>query len=295
MLDVGLLKKSTRGGDPYIFFRERIMFPVADRRGRVVAFGGRIMPDHLRAPDRGDFKPPKYINTAETTLFDKGRMLYGEPLARQATAEGHTLIVVEGYMDVIACHQGGFRGAVAPMGTALTEDQIMLLWKMAGMSGDSEAEKSPVLCFDGDKAGRGAASRAVERLLPLIKAGQSARLAFLPEGQDPDSMIKGQGKAALQNILRGAVSLFDFIWSSHVVGRQFETPEARAGIIKILKNEMFKIADRDVQVHYNSLLQSRISETFFPRRDGGRGNTQKQRKSQTRFIKSESRLSKRKQ
>ena len=144
MLEVGLLKESTRGGDPYIFFRDRVMFPVADRRGRVVAFGGRILPEHIRPQNpNSDFTPPKYINTSDTTLFDKGRMLYAEGLARQAAREGHTVLVTEGYMDVIACHKAGFKGAVAPMGTALTEEQIISLWSMI-----PEGEKSPEKSYD---------------------------------------------------------------------------------------------------------------------------------------------------
>ena len=152
MIQAGVIKESTRGTQPYGFFRERILFPVSDRRGRVVAFGGRILPDHLRAPDRGDFKPPKYINSSETALFHKGRMLYGESHARQAAADDQPLIVTEGYLDVMACFSAGYRGAVAPLGTALTEEQIAILWQMIPRN-----QKNPVLCFDGDNAGRRAA------------------------------------------------------------------------------------------------------------------------------------------
>lgn len=266
MIDVGVLKTSTRGKEPYAFFRERVMFPVADRRGRVVAFGGRILPDHMRAPDRGDFTPPKYINSSDTALFDKGRMLYGEALARQAAGDGHSVIVTEGYMDVIAAHQGGFRGAVAPMGTALTEEQILSLWKMF-----MDDEKVPVLCFDGDNAGRRAASRACERVLPLLKPGQSVRFAFLPDGEDPDTLIRKQGAKAFRNVLEGAMSLFDFIWYTHTAGRNFETPEARAGVVKTLEQNVAQITDGDVQRHYKALLRDKVSETFFPRRSYNKG------------------------
>jgi DNA primase len=272
MIEAGILKKGEKK-DPYAFFRERVMFPVTDRRGRVVAFGGRIMPDHLRAPDRGDFTPPKYINSSDTPLFHKSRVLYGESHARQAAIDGQPVIVVEGYMDVIACFQAGFRGAVAPMGTALTEEQILSLWKMI-----TAREKTPILSFDGDNAGRRAAERAAARILPLLAPDQSARFSFLPEGEDPDSLLKAGGRASLQKILDGAMSLFDFIWSVHTAGRKFETPEARAGVIRDLQNEIKGIADRDVQRHYNELIQRRINENFFtrpPRAFGGKKQNNK--------------------
>ena len=271
MMTVGLLKESTRGGQPYIFFRDRLMFPVADRRGNIVAFGGRILPDEMRPPDRGDYKPAKYINTSETPLFDKGRMLYGEFLARPAAREGHTLLVTEGYMDVIACYSAGFKGAVAPMGTALTDEQITLLWSMSGEDG-----KDPVLCFDGDAAGRRAASRACENLLPLIKAGRSARFAFLPDGDDPDSILKSSGRDAFKKVLMSSYSLFDFIWAVQTGGRKFDTPEARAGLQKSLNDSVSRIQDADVQKHYRELIRSRISDTFFTSRkkpsNNGYGN-----------------------
>ncbi len=261
MLEAGILKASEKGGGPYVFFRDRIMFPVSDRRGRVVAFGGRAVPDHMRPPEKDGYKPAKYINSPDTVLFDKGSMLYGESLARQAAFDGHSIIVTEGYMDVIACHQAGFKGAVAPMGTALTEQQILSLWKMI-----PDEEKIPALCFDGDNAGRRAAERACERIMPMLAPNQSARFAFLPDGEDPDSLLRSGGKEALRNVLSGAMSLLDFIWVKHTAGRSFETPESRAGVVKTLQNEIKGIADRDVQIHYQELIQSKISETFFARR-----------------------------
>lgn len=258
MIESGILKTSEKSREPYVFFRERVIFPVADRRGRVVAFGGRILPDHMRAPDTGDYTPAKYINSSDTPLFDKGRMLYGESHARQAAREGQPVIVTEGYMDVIACHQAGFRGAVAPMGTAMTEDQILRAWSMI-----PEAEKIPVLCFDGDNAGRGAAARASQRIMPLLKADHSVRLAFMPEGEDPDSLLRAGGAPALQKVIDGAMPLFDFIWASRTAGRDFATPESRAGLAKGLNDEIARIADREVQKYYQQLVRARISETFF--------------------------------
>ena len=257
MIDADVFRKSKRGTDPYAFFRERVMFPVTDRRGRVVAFGGRILPDHLRAPDRGDYKPAKYMNSSDTPLFHKGRMLYGESRARQAAADGKPVIVVEGYLDVIACASAGYEGAVAPLGTALTEEQIQILWKMI-----PQTEKMPVLCFDGDEAGRRAAARACERLLPHIKPNQSALFAFLPEGQDPDSLIRAQGKKAFDRIIEGAMPLFDFVWSHHTAGRAFSTPEAKAGLSQVLEEEAAKIVDAQVQRYYQQAFRNKLYETF---------------------------------
>jgi len=265
MIAVGLTKESSRGGDPYTFFRDRVMFPVTDRQGRVVAFGGRVLSEHLRAPTQGDFTPPKYINSSDTPLFDKGRILYGMSQAMQAAREGHTIIVTEGYMDVIACHQAGFKGAVAPMGTAMTEDQLSAVWRMAGPEG-----KVPVLCFDGDNAGRRAAERAAERALPLLKAGQSVRMAFLPDGEDPDSLLRNGGAKALRSVLEASMSLFDFLFSNHTAGRKFDTPEERAGLVKALETQIRTIADGEVQKHYFSLMRQKTGEMFYQRRDNNR-------------------------
>jgi DNA primase len=262
MIEAGLVKKSEKGGEPYVFFRDRVMFPVADRRGRVIAFGGRIVPENLRPPETGDYKPAKYINSTETPLFDKGRCLFAEGMARQAAREGKPIILMEGYMDVIASAQAGFTGAVAPMGTALTEDQIILMWAMIPAD-----EKVPLLCFDGDNAGRNAAIRACQRILPLLKPNHSVRFAFLPDGEDPDSLIKASGAVALQKTLDASISMFDFLWLSATQGRNFATPEARAGLSKTLQDEIKKIGDRDVQMYYQSQMRAKISETFFPKRE----------------------------
>lgn len=257
MLDVGVARKSDRNGELYSFFRDRVMFPVADRRGRVVAFGGRVLPEHIRPLPAGAPKPPKYINSSETTLFHKGRMVYGESHARQAAAEGQPVIVVEGYLDVIACFQAGWRGAVAPLGTALTDEQIAALWKMIPAE-----SKMPVLCFDGDAAGQRAAVRAAHNLMPLLKPHHSAVFAFLPTGQDPDSLIKAQGAGALKTVLEAAIPLVDFIWTTHTAGKFFNTPEMRAGLEKILEDETARIADRSVQQYYRQMFREKIASTF---------------------------------
>lgn len=257
MIDAGVIRPSTKGGEPYAFFRDRVMFPVADRRGRIVAFGGRVLPEHMRPPERGDFKPPKYINSSDTELFHKGRMLYGESHARQAAAEGQKLVVVEGYLDVMACFNAGWRGAVAPLGTALTDEQIMILWKMIPAS-----SKVPVLCFDGDNAGRRAAARAAERILPLLGPNRSALFAFLPEGQDPDSLLRAQGKQAFAAVLEAAMPMVDFLWHYHTEGKRFETPEERAGLARALEQDVEKIADRNVQLYYRQAFQDKLRVAF---------------------------------
>lgn len=270
MVDVGLIRISTKGAkEPYAFFRDRVVFPVADRRGRIIAFGGRILPEHIRPPTQSSFTPPKYLNSSDTILFDKGRSLYGEDKARLAARDNKPVIVTEGYMDVIACHAAGFSGAVAPMGTALTEGQIQSLWTMI-----PDEHKEPILCFDGDNAGRKAAARVCERIMPLLKAGHSIRLAFMPDGEDPDSLIKSGGPAKFKAILDNAISLIDYIWMSKTGGRTFKTPEERAGVIQSIRNEITSIEDDEVQRHYRALIDQRISDHFFSHyndRNNGRG------------------------
>lgn len=253
MIEAGVLKNSsTAGREPYSFFRERLIFPVADARGRVVAFGGRILPEHMRPPQKSDFKPPKYINSADTPLFHKGRTLYAGQHARVA-AKDSKLIVVEGYMDVIACHQAGFKGAVAPLGTALTEEQISLLWKMI-----PHDEKEPVLCFDGDEAGYRAAYRATERILPLLKPQQSVRIAFLPEGEDPDTYIREKGTGAFETLINQARPLVDFLWAHHIAGKKFDTPESRAGLSARMDALAAQIPDGQLQYHYKQMFRDKL-------------------------------------
>lgn len=267
MIEAGVLRASTKGGDPYAFFRDRVIFPVADVRGRVVAFGGRVLPEHIRPLRNPDNKPPKYINSSDTPLFHKGRMVYGQQHARMA-ANDHPIVVVEGYMDAIACHQAGFKGTVAPLGTALTEEQILVLWKMI-----PHDRKEPVLCFDGDNAGYRAAVRAVDRVLPLLKPNQSVRFAFLPEGDDPDTFIQENGAEAFtQLITTKAVSALDFIWTHHTAGQKFDTPETRAGLSALLDEIAVRIPDAQLQYHYKQAFRDKtrsLFNTFTPRQSQG--------------------------
>jgi DNA primase len=248
LLEAGLLRQPEGGGDAYDYFRGRVMFPIGDRHGRVIAFGGRVMGDGQ----------PKYLNSPDTPLFEKGRVLYGWAQARAAAAREPSAIVVEGYMDVIALHRAGFATAVAPLGTALTETQIEELWRLA---------PEPILCFDGDAAGQRAAGRALERALPLLKPGLSLRFATLPAGEDPDTLVQRHGAAAMREVLEQARPLAEVLWSLET-DRNLDTPERRAALEKRLDGRVRLIADRSVQDHYREFVRERIAGAFGRR--GGR-------------------------
>lgn len=260
MIDAGLFRRSERQkGDVYPFFRARVMFPVQDFQGRVVAFGGRVMPEsHGGPPDKS---APKYINSPETDIFHKGRMLYGLSRARKVIGDGEAVVVVEGYMDVIALAQAGFRAAVAPLGTALTETQIEEVWKAM-----PEGGKSPVLCFDGDTAGQRAAARALDRILPILKPDHSVKFAFLPEEHDPDSLIKDEGVIAMQKVLDNAIGIFDMLWTEEAKGRNFSQPETKAGFRAGLEKRARQIANMTVQEFFIHEINQKINEVFFSKK-----------------------------
>lgn len=271
MVTLCLTKKSTRGTDDYSFFRDRVMFPVLDKKGRVVAFGGRILPETVRPQkSTGNFTPPKYLNSSETPLFHKGHLVYNVSNARQAAIDGQRLIVAEGYADVIALVQAGFKGAVAPLGTALTETQISLLWDMIPTR-DVDDIKEPYLCFDGDNAGQRAAVRAMERILPILRPGVSARFAFMPTGQDPDDLIRGQGVEAMRGVLDAAVPLHDMIWRHLTHGRDFSRPESQAALRTASESLVLQIADRGIQESYKRMLKDKLYNHFRGRSGGGKG------------------------
>jgi DNA primase len=251
LVDCGLVIRPDEGGRaPYDRFRGRVMFPIHDRRGRVIAFGGRVI-----GPGE-----PKYLNSPETPLFHKGDNLYCLHLAREAAAKDRPIIVAEGYMDVIALHVAGFDGAVAPLGTALTEGQLALLWRMAD---------EPYLCFDGDNAGRRAAQRAAERALPLLAPGKSLRFVSLPAGEDPDSLIRNGGRGAFEAALKSARPLVDVVWEIETVGQPDDTPERRAAIRAALRQRAATVADPAVREQYRNELDQRF-EAAWPRfRSGG--------------------------
>jgi DNA primase catalytic core len=243
LLEAGLIGRPDDGRATYDRFRGRVIFPITDRGGRVIAFGGRILGDGQ----------PKYLNSPDTPLFNKGRVLYGLAAAREAIHKAQEAIVVEGYMDVIALHQAGIRTAVAPLGTALTEQQIELLWRMV---------PEPILCFDGDAAGQRAAQRAAERALPLVKPGKSLQFALLPEGEDPDSLIRRRGAAAMHAVLRGARPLIELIWDITLKNRPLNTPERRADLWVTLGDVAAQIENKDVQFAYTRELKSKYFKLF---------------------------------
>ncbi|EPE97818.1 DNA primase [Rhizobium grahamii] len=233
----------------YDRFRDRIMFPILSSREKVIAFGGRAM-----SPDA----PAKYLNSNETELFHKGNVLYNFARARRATqgASGEgTIIAVEGYMDVIALHQAGVENAVAPLGTALTENQLELLWKMT---------QQPVLCFDGDGAGIRAANRAADLALPHIKPGRTVRFALLPDGKDPDDLVRDEGRAPFDKVMSQAKPLAEMIWSREINTGQFETPEGKAELEARLKQLVAVIADENVRRHYQQDMRDRLNSFFQP-------------------------------
>src|SRR5262247_2820201 len=207
MVEAGLLVSGDDIPVPYDRFRDRVMFPITDLRGRVIAFGGRALEKDAQA---------KYLNSPETPLFHKGATLYNIAAARQASHVGAPLIAVEGYVDVIAMVTAGYPATVAPLGTALTEDQLGLLWKMSN---------EPVLCFDGDAAGKRAAYRAVDLALPQVAPGKSLLFASLPEGQDPDDLVRSGGREAVAEVMAGARPLAEMLWQRETEDGRFDTPE----------------------------------------------------------------------
>jgi DNA primase len=246
--EAGLIIIPDDGGQPYDRFRGRVMFPIEDTRGRLVAFGGRAMSKEARA---------KYLNSPETSLFHKGSQLYRYPQARRFAhdpkVKAKGLIVAEGYMDVIAFARAGMEQAVAPLGTALTEDQIKLLWRVGS---------EPVICLDGDSAGTRAAALAAERALPLLEPGKTLRFVFLPEGQDPDDMLRDQGPDALKAAIDEARPLIDVLWEREKALEPLDDPDRRAGFRKRVRQLVAKIDDGDVKAEYRAEFDRRIDALF---------------------------------
>ena len=258
LIEAGLLIDPDGERDSYDRFRGRLMLPIRDIRGRVIAFGGRIL-------GAGE---PKYLNSPDTPLFDKGRTLYNIDRASPASRQSGRVIVVEGYMDVIALAQAGFGEAVAPLGTALTEHQIERLWKMVDV---------PILCFDGDAAGQKAAMRAATRALPLLRPGMSLAFAILPAGKDPDDLVRAEGSAAMEAVLASAESLVDRLWTHEQNAVPLDTPEQRAALKQRLSGITDAIAHPDVRAHYVQVFRQRYDALFFARTTsgsprGGRGS-----------------------
>ncbi|MDT8854339.1 DNA primase [Paracoccaceae bacterium Fryx2] len=250
IVDAGLCARPEDGGAPYDRFRGRIIFPIRDGRGRAISLGGRAMDPNAKA---------KYLNGPETELFDKGRNLYNHAPAREAAGKGKPLIVAEGYMDVIALSEAGFQGAVAPLGTAVTEDQLRLMWRI---------HPEPVIALDGDTAGIRAALRVIDLALPLLEAGQGLRFAVLPGGMDPDDLIRAQGAPAMQAVLDQAQPMVSLLWRRETEGKVFDSPERLAALDKTLQDTLNRITDPNIRKHYDSAIKSLSWEQFG--RSGGK-------------------------
>ena len=260
MIEAGLLIAGDDIPLPYDRFRDRVIFPISDLAGRIIAFGGRALEKDV---------PAKYLNSPETPLFHKGATLYNAQVARQAAHQGAQVIAVEGYVDVIAMVTAGFSATVAPLGTALTEDQLALLWKMSD---------EPILCFDGDDAGQRAAFRAVDLALPRLKPGKSLLFASLPDGQDPDDLVRSGGKGAVADVLAGARPLAEMLWMRETATGRFDTPERRAGLEARINAITAGIGDEAVRKYYRQDLETRLRGLFAPSgragRTGGAGRYQ---------------------
>ncbi|MGF1549825.1 MAG: DNA primase, partial [Sphingomonadaceae bacterium] len=248
LVEAGLLIEPQEDGrESYDRFRGRLIIPIRDRRGRVIAFGGRTLGDgQLLSPGSGQ---AKYLNSPETPLFDKGRTLFNLDRAAPASRAAGRLIVVEGYMDVIALHGAGIGEAVAPLGTALTEAQLDMLWRLADR---------PILCFDGDAAGEKASMRAAMRALPLLAPGRSLAFVQLPPGQDPDDLVRSRGRDALEALLARPEPLVDRIWRHEAHAAPLATPEERAGLKRRLLDRAAAIGDPDVRAQYRAELMRRF-------------------------------------
>jgi DNA primase len=244
MVEAGLLVAGDDIPVPYDRFRDRVMFPITDLRGRVVAFGGRALEKDAQA---------KYLNSPETPLFHKGGTLYNIAAARLAAHRGSAVVVVEGYVDVIAMVHAGFEATVAPLGTALTAEQLVLLWRMTD---------EPTLCFDGDAAGRRAAYRAVDLALPLIKPGKSLKFASLPEGQDPDDLVRAGGREAINEVVGAARPLSAMLWMRETEAGAFDTPERRAAFEARIAEVTAAIGDDSVRKHYRREFEDRLRRLF---------------------------------
>ncbi len=259
VVEAGLAARPDDGGPPYDRFRGRIQFPIRDARGRTIAFGGRALSETARA---------KYLNSPETPLFDKGRTLYHHGPAREAAGKGASLIVAEGYMDVIALVEAGFTGAVAPLGTAITEAQLDLLWRIA---------PEPIVALDGDTAGRRAAHRLVDLALPRLEPGRSLRFALLPAGQDPDDVIRAGGPTAMQQVLDRSETLVQTLINRETEGRDLRHAEARAEVNAALRGAAQKITHRDLRDQFWSEIKPVLAQIFDAARPARAGNRRRQR------------------
>ena len=239
MIELGLAVLSEKNGKVYDFFRNRVIIPIFDKRDRIIGYGGRVMGN----------EQPKYLNSPETPIFNKRKVLYNLNYARDKAYENKRIVICEGYMDVIAQSKYGFDYAVAPLGTALTEDQIQEAWKIC---------PEPTLCFDGDGAGIRAAIRSVDRVLPILKAGYSLKYVFLPDKMDPDEFLKAKGAEEYEKAITNTMPLAALLWRKNIQAQPTNTPEQKAMFEKNIYEEIAKITDEKVRGYYQQDMRSRI-------------------------------------
>ena len=269
MIEAGLLIAGDDIPVPYDRFRDRVMIPIQDQRGRVIAFGGRTLNNDVQ---------PKYLNSPETPLFHKGACVFNFHRARQPAHEDGTVVVVEGYMDAIAIYQAGLKSVVASMGTAFTEEQIALLWRLS---------VEPVVCFDADKAGINAAYRSLDRILPELKVGRTFRFAFMTGEKDPDDLIREKGLDAFKGVLSGSLPLWDVLWERETANVAVKTPDAQASLEHKLKSIVGTIKDRIVRTAYERTCRMQLANLFWQTAREGRDPLSKKG-----FVKTELRIEK---
>ena len=245
MIEAGLLVAGDDIPVPYDRFRDRIIIPIHDQRGRVIAFGGRTLSDDVQ---------PKYLNSPDTVLFHKGSVVFNFHRARQPAHDDGSVVVVEGYMDAIAIFQAGLKCVVATMGTAFTEAQIATLWRLSS---------DPIVCFDADRAGVSAANRSIDRMLPALKVGRTFRFAFIQGGKDPDELIREKGIEAFRSVLGGSLPLWDVLWEREVAGTDVRTPDAQAALERRLYEIVRTITDRAVHTAYFRTCRVQLADLFW--------------------------------
>jgi len=252
MIETGLLIAGDDIPVPYDRFRDRVMIPIHDQRGRVIGFGGRALKSEVQ---------PKYLNSPETSIFHKGSVVFNFHRAREPAHKAGSVVAVEGYMDAIAIYQAGIKGVVATMGTAFTEEQVTMLWRLSS---------EPVVCFDADRAGIAAAHRSIDRILPLLTVGKSFRFAFMVGEKDPDDLIRERGVEAFKDVLVGSKPMWDVLWARETDGVNVKSPDTQASLEKTLTALIRTIKDSSVQTAYVRTCRLQLAELFWQAVRGGK-------------------------
>jgi DNA primase len=269
MIETGLLIAGDDIPVPYDRFRDRVIIPIHDQRGRIIAFGGRTLKSDVQ---------PKYLNSPETTLFHKGSVVFNFHRAREPAHKEGSVVAVEGYMDAIAIYQAGIKSVVATMGTAFTEEQVANLWRLSS---------EPVICFDADRAGVAAAHRSIERILPLLNTGRTFRFVFMREEKDPDDLIREKGVQAFRDVLSGSLPMWDVLWERETGQIDVRTPDKQAALEQRLYSIIRTIKDPNVHKAYFRTCRMQLANLFW---QVGRSKQSKQ-ESLSKLVRNEVRLS----